>query len=43
VYEDRDLYEQVFCDVYMTSLTAITVVFASAPLTGENYKVTILS
>jgi hypothetical protein len=27
----------------MTSLTAITVVFASAPLTGENYKVTILS
>jgi hypothetical protein len=43
IYEEGLLYQQVFCDVYMTSTTAITVVFSTAPNIGYNYKVIIVA
>lgn len=43
VYEVSSPYKQVFVDVAMTSTTAITVTFASAPASGTNYKVVILA
>lgn len=43
VYEVSSPYQQVFVDIAMTSTTAITVTFASAPASGTNYKVVILA
>lgn len=41
IYENFGLYEQVYCDVFITSLVSITVMFAVAPILSEKYKVVI--
>lgn len=43
IYEAASPYEKVYVQVLHTSLTALTVVFGSAPAVGEDYTISVIA
>lgn len=42
IYEGAEPYQQIFTDVYMTTVNTVTVKFASAPANAVTYRVVVL-